>query len=467
MSTKALKAELERLRAENAELTARLGSAGADHAGSKRQRGAAGAPGDDDDDTARVEWERMASVTRRKGSFWPTHLAHLLADRGWFAVVEEKKRSLAVLLEGEHKWKIEDGKGKEVPNAIDAAVARLREDLCGFDPCAYEEDNEQADADTLASNASRFETTLDTDEALRNKWLPLLMIKKNRMLEPKTDRVFCQDGMAVKDGSACKIVPDDYCVRTTGFPSTALLLEPEGFSAWLSAWRATKNSKIVDLVLASALFCGRPVRGDLNFRTPRMQNLVAETAGDYEICTPGCPYTLSIDPPADTSASFLARAAQLVRGDLASLPSAAGSSGAPAGPDLFSVVQLASNAPPDVHASHILYSCLRTSQVARDDPLDHIVKMLVLKDMLEPAGRYRSRKELERILNLTFTNPPTFVDGNLNARISAKGLVLAGVTEVKYIESEVPRSWQQLPMKESDNPTTALIDSEDDEENED
>jgi len=414
-----------------------------------------------DDDASALEKEHMASVLAGKGKMWTTHLACLLADRGDFAVVEtECKRWIAVLPEGEWKWVVDNGRGTAVPKAIDAAVKKLAAELATFSPDSESEEE--------AEHHARFELSLDVDGQLRNKLLPQLMLKQDKVLEPRKDGVFCSDGKFVMDsGEARSIVSSDYCVQTVGFESTALSSEPEGFAAWYDSWKKQPNSTLVDMVLAAACLLRKPVRGEIGFTNQSMQLLVATVAGDVVLCTTeSAAFTVHASPPEGTTPLMLVWAAknavESVKLAMDSLCCGSASSNA-ASLAITDMLKLSSRVPADVHASHVLYSCLRSSQVAKETPLEHVVKLLKVKEMLKPLGvTCANRVSLENILAKTFANPPSVVDANSHRKIPAKGLVLTGVYAVKYIESEPPRTWEPKEMIERNESIAALLDSEED-----
>lgn len=427
------------------------------------------------DDDAYTEKYLMQSVLRAKGKMWTTHLAHLLADRGEFAVLEtEQRRWLAVLPAGAHKWVVDNGRGVAVPNAINAAVKQLGADLAAFVPDSSDEDEVDDDCSKSSKSKSkskstatlkqqRFELPLEMKEQLRNKLLPGQMLEQNKMLEPKTDGVFCSDGMVVREGKAEIIKPDDYCTQTVGFASKAMLGAPAGFDEWYAQWKETPHSGVVDMVVASACLLGKPVSGEIGFGQQRMQLLMREVAGDVDVCTAdSAPYTIQAVPPEGTTASMLVHAATLAKKSVldAMQAIACGSSAKQVAVTLWDLLKLSGKAPPDVHASHILYSCLRTNQACRDSPLEHVVKLLAIKEMLKPAGNYANRNSLEKILAKTFTDPPSMIDGNLHHKVKAKGWVVQGVYAVQYMDSEVPRTWTPLPIQQPDAATAALADSE-------
>jgi hypothetical protein len=419
----------------------------------KRRRHTESVQGEEEEDAAEaLRKERMDSVLRQKGNMWTTDLAYLLADRGDFAVVEsDRRRWLAVLPKGSTKWIVDNGRGTAVPAVIDTAVASLRADLLRYTKDQDGGEEEEGDTET------RFRISLDVDDELRKKYLPLLMVKQGRILEPAAGYIFCNDGKAVKDGKATPVTAGMYCVQTSGFSSKALLEKPHGFQQWYAEWQALHHSRVVDLVLASTFVHGKSVVGELRFPSLKMQETLSEVAGDYELCQPGTRSVVTLEPPTTTTPEFLVHAASLAAADLTPLPAITARKSTVA-PDLSEVVRLATKAPPDVHAAHILYSTLRTSQKARESPKNYIVRMLNIKTLLEPAGRYRSKKEIERVLAFTFDGAPEFVDGNLDANIDGKGMVLTGCHAVRYMNAEIPRSWVPRAMKEMSD----LVDEEHD-----
>jgi len=126
------------------------------------------------------------------------------------------------------------------------------------------------------------------------------------------------------------------------------------------------------------------------------------------------------------------------------------------------VVKESGRIPPDVHASHILYSCLRTSQLDRKEPMKRWVKLSQIKEILQPYGKtYANQASVEEIMGKTFIDPPKMIDGNKTRAINAGGWVITGVHCIKYTESVVPRTWAPKQMIETDPDVAALVESED------
>ena len=425
------------------------------------------------DDADRLEHERMASVLAQRGKLWTTHLAYLVAARGDFAVVEgEKRRWLAVLPKGGWKWVVDSGRGTVVPSAIDAAVKALGMDLAAFDPAKYDDDSEVDEGQSGSGSTAytitrgRFELPLKVEEQLRNELLPMLMIKQDKVLEPKSDGVYCNDGKVVRDDGKVEVITaSDHCVQTVGFPSTALAGAPVGFDDWYERWQQMPYSRLVDMVVASACLLGRPVSGEMRFDQQVMQLLVREVAGDAVICTAdSMPFDIQSAPPVGTSALMLAYAASLAKQSVVEVKqSIACGSSVEAKVTLSDLLNLHYNKTlPGVQASHILYSCLRTSQACREAPREHVVKVMEIKDMLKSEGSYGTKDAVEKLLAKTFTDPPALFEGKNDRRVKAHGWVVLGVYSVKYIDSEAPRKWVPVPMREDGDAVALLAESEGD-----
>ena len=440
------------------------------------EREAVAIEGDDSDDPERVEHDRMASVLAGRGKLWTTDLAELLADRGNFAVFEgEKRRWLAVVPEGEWKWVVDTGKGSIVPSAINAAVKALGKDLATFDPEKYADDSDvderlSGSGGTASLSARRFKLPVEMDDQLRNKLLPGLMLRTSRVLEPMIDGIFCSDGKVVMDsGEVRKIVATDYCWKAVGFPSTVLSVEPAGFADWHAAWKEVQHSDVVDTVVASACLLRKPVLGEVAFDSTDLLDLLNDVAGDVDLCAADGlnGYRIQTVPPEGTTVEMLVYAAMLAKDSVkASLQNtmrgSSSSSRAVTSLKLNSVVKESGRIPPDVHASHILYSCLRTSPLAREEPMKHWVELSHIKKILEPSGKtYAHQKPVEEIMGKTFIDPPKMIDGNKTRAINAGGWVITGVHCINYTESVVPRTWVPKQMQETDPEVAALVESED------
>ena len=138
--------------------------------------------------------------------------------------------------------------------------------------------------------------------------------------------------------------------------------------------------RVIDFVVGSAALHGTPVQGEL-LVTKEMRSFLEATVGGYELCAPGSAFQAQFDPPSGTKPEFLAHAAFLATKDI---PDNTWQD-----PTMGELAQLATRTPPDVHACHILYSCLRSNEAARASPLSHFVKMKDVKTMVQPAGIYK------------------------------------------------------------------------------
>ena len=398
------------------------------------------------------EWEWMKSVLYdQRSAVWGTNVAHLLAERGEFAVfADDKKARLAVLPSGTHKWIPDVACSTEVTTAILRGLAKLKDDLASFDPAEFNADADSADEDLPSV---KFETSIQFRQQLRQTLLPALMQEYSRVVRPRTDCVYCNDGMLVVLGNnssaeAAAITAADYCTHTTGFSSNAIVLNMElaGFSAWYAVWSAHKQTKLIEYALACAFFRGVAVAGELGFHSRALHDLVMRAVGDYTLCQPGPLTTVTMEPPPNTTPEFIARAAFLANADL----DAMFSSTATTPRSLRDLQAVHTQESADAHACHILYSSLRTSQIAREEPRSYFARLIDLKTRLEEAGSYKGREQVQRVLDLTFVEAPKFVDANTTRAIDAKGFVLTGVHLVRYNPnaSEIPRSWVAVAMKE-------------------
>ena len=400
------------------------------------------------------EGRMMKSVRSAKGQMWTTHLAMLLVERANFAVVDDKKRTLAVYSGEDRVWILDDGHCNAVYKAIDSALSQLSLDM----ESVLSSDDESGNSDS--GGVPGLEIPLPVYEQLREKLLPQLLVMKGRFLSTAKNMIFCADDVCVSDAdpkSARAATPEDHCTRKTGFVSSALKEEPQGFKEWHAAWETNATHGVIDLVVGCAALRGTPVQGEL-LVTKEMRALLAETVGGYELCASGSAFSAQFDPPSGTTPEFVAHAALLA---VRELPDSTWQE-----PSLCELAQLATRTPPDVHACHILYSCLRSSEAARASPLSHFVKMMDVKAMVQPAGSgvYKSRGDFERLLQLTFTPPiPVFRDGSSDRSIDAYCWVLTGVEKLKISGKGAPppmRSWTPKPMVDSDSPTAVLMDPE-------
>jgi hypothetical protein len=409
---------------------------------------------DTSEESTKEEKRMMKSVRSAKGPMWTSHLAMLLLERADFAVMKGKKRTLAAYSDEARMWILDDGYCNAVYSVIKGALAKLGLDMGHVLP-----DNDDGDDDDSDSGGvPGLEIPLHVYEELRKTLLPQLLVMKGRFLSTAKDTIFCADDVCITDAdpkTARAATTEDHCTRKTGFTSSALKEEPQGFKAWHDAWKANKTHRVIDFVVGSAALHGTPVQGEL-LVTKEMRSFLEATVGGYELCAPGSAFQAQFDPPSGTKPEFLAHAAFLATKDI---PDNTWQD-----PTMGELAQLATRTPPDVHACHILYSCLRSNEAARASPLSHFVKMKDVKTMVQPAGIYKSKDDFERLLQLTFTPPvPEFRNGHGDRSIDAYCWVLTGVEKLEISDKSTPpdsRSWTPKPMVDTDGPLAALMDPE-------
>ena len=176
--------------------------------------------------------------------------------------------------------------------------------------------------------------------------------------------------------------------KAVGFASTALSAEPAGFADWHAAWNGVQHSDVVDTVVASACLLRKPVLGEVVFDSTDLLDLLNDVAGDVDLCAADgmSGYRIQTVPPEGTTVEMLVYAAMLAKDSVkACLQNTV--RGSSSSLKLNSVVKESGRIPPDVHASHILYSCLRTSPLAREEPMKHWVKRSYITEILEPSGK--------------------------------------------------------------------------------
>jgi hypothetical protein len=334
---------------------------------------------DTSEESTKEEKRMMKSVRSAKGPMWTSHLAMLLLERADFAVMKGKKRTLAAYSDEARMWILDDGYCNAVYSVIKGALAKLGLDMGHVLP-----DNDDGDDDDSDSGGvPGLEIPLHVYEELRKTLLPQLLVMKGRFLSTAKDTIFCADDVCITDAdpkTARAATTEDHCTRKTGFTSSALKEEPQGFKAWHDAWKANKTHRVIDFVVGSAALHGTPVQGEL-LVTKEMRSFLEATVGGYELCAPGSAFQAQFDPPSGTKPEFLAHAAFLATKDI---PDNTWQD-----PTMGELAQLATRTPPDVHACHILYSCLRSNEAARASPLSHFVKMKDVKTMVQPAGIYK------------------------------------------------------------------------------
>jgi len=377
-----------------------------------------------------------------------SHLAELVADRGRFVVAAGKV--VAAYDDEAGVWIVGDADGA-VSRELESAIDAVNDDLATvLDAEADSDDDETAPQKPAYVSVS-------TKATIRDKLLPDVLHLRRQVLKPTPGAILCKNGARFKEGEiARQATLDDHFTCKTGFDSTALTEEPVGFAEWHPKWTALKGHTTIDMAIGRALVMGKPVRGDVDPQRT-LRKVVEETVGGYKLCLPGQPAFLSgLTPPAGTSPPFLAHAALLAMRE--------------APPDVMDTDRLSevvgiaeAVTPPHVLACHILYSRLRTSAAAREEPKSHIVKLQELKAALAPAGVYASSSAIQDLINRTFTEPrPLLKDANCDRGIKSSGWVVIGVELGPAVSPpHGMREWTPRCMFNVDSEVAALLPEQD------